>query len=318
MQISNGGPRTRGFFAGRMSRMVGGLAVAAGLAASPVASAVEGGAFGNFGVGAQTVASGFVPPKGSTMFYGYLLNYSADRFTDSNGDSAIPGFKANLWVEALMVRRTWDVDLPWGLSFSSGFTQEFVHADIEAGGVSDQSTGLFEISVQPVVLSGSTDTLHYVIGTHFLMPSGDFEPDSLANSTLNYYTFAQELSLTWTPNANWMLDLSSNISFNTRNNDTDYASGDTVGFTWAANYRPTASPKWQLGVSGLYQQQIEDDKQNGQTVGDGFRLKKVNAGPQLTYWFSPAVAMMFKWHHEFDVENAPQGDLLWLQCVFPL
>ncbi|MDD3763642.1 MAG: transporter [Nevskiales bacterium] len=318
MQNLRRGPRERGFFVGRMLSVLSGLVVAAGLLTSPVAGAVEGGAFGNYAVDATTLGGAISPPKGATVMYGYLLNYSADRFNDSNGDSAIPGFKANLWVEGVMVRRAWDVDLPWGMKFISGFTQEFIHADIEAGGISDQSTGLFEVSVQPVVLSGSVGTLHYLYGMHFLMPAGDYEPESLANNTLNYYTLSHELSFTWTPTPNWMLDLNSNISFNTKNNDTKYASGDTVGLTWGVNYRPSAAPKWHFGLSGLYQEQIEDDEQNGQTVGDGFRLKKVIVGPQATYWFSQAVAVMLKVHREVDVENAPQGDLIWLQAVFPL
>lgn len=115
-----------------------------------------------------------------------------------------------------------------------------------------------------------------------------------------------------------MLDLSSSISFNRTNPETDYRSGTLLGFTWAANYRPFASrPQWQIGINGLYLDQIRDDEIDGEDVPGGFQLRKITAGPQVGYWITPAAAVVMKWAREYEVRNAPQGDQIWLQAAFP-
>jgi hypothetical protein len=161
---------------------------------------------------------------------------------------------------------------------------------------------------------------HVLTATHFIFPVGHYDKTTLANAAHNYLTYTQELSATWTPSPSWMFDLSSNISFNERNDETNYKSGDIVGLTWGANYRLPSNPNWQVGLHGLYLDQIEDDElPHGVKVPDGgFRIEKFNAGTQLTYWFNPSAAIMLKWTREWEVENAPQGDLFWLQAAFPI
>lgn len=284
---------------------------------SPMALASEGGTFGNYGVGSQTLGSAILAPQDTTAFYGYLLYYTADSFRDGDGNSAISDFNLALRVEATYLRHTWKWQ-PAGLSFASGLIQEAVRVDVEVGGVRDRSTGLFLMNVVPVILGGSAGNVHYLFASHFLIPAGDYEPDALANHTLNYGTYSQEVSLTWLPTSRWILDLSTNLSFNWENPDTNYRSGNLLGLTYGVNYRPDKAPKWQIGVGGLYLNQFTDDEVDGKSVPGGFRLRKLNAGPQATYWVVPgSTAVMFKWTHEWEVRNGPKGDLFWIQGAIP-
>lgn len=278
--------------------------------------ASEGGAFGNYGVGALTVASGFLPPQGETYFYGYVLNYTADRFVNGDGDSIIPDFNLNVTVEASVLKRTWNFKIA-GLSVASGLIQEAAHVNVKAGGQHDRSTGNVMLAVQPLILAGAVGNLHFLTTSYIFIPAGDYEPESLANHALNYYTYSQDVSLTWLPTPRWMLDLTTNISINGTNHDTNYHSGDLMAVTWGAQYRPASAPKWQVGLSGLYFNQIEDDRINGDKVPGGFQLFKITGGPQLAYWPTQTVAIAAKWHHEFEVENGPKGDQLWIQAGFP-
>lgn len=284
----------------------------------PVASATENGGFGPYAVGAQTLGSGFLPPPGKTMTYGYMLYYSAGKFADSNGHSMIPDFGLDVAAEATMTRHAWDVTYA-GFSFGSAIIQEAAHVGVDAAGNSDSDGGFMLLNVQPLAISRTMGRWHVLTASHLLFPLGDYEPAAMANSANNYFSFAQELSATWMPTPRWMVDISTNISFNERNKKTDYKSGDQVGVTWAANHRPFAgSPNWQVGVSGLYLRQIEDDRVNDVAVGDGFRILKITGGPQVGYWFSPAFAVVVKWQKEWDVRNAPQGDAFWMQAAFPM
>ena len=290
----------------------------AGLSASSTALlAAEGGGLGNYGVGALTIGSGFAPPPGKTQVAGYLLYYSADRFRGESGkENIIPGFSLDLFVEALILKHTWDLKLG-GLKVSSALLQEAAHVDLEAGGQSDKATGNWALGIQPLILSGSKGNLHFLAGSYFFFPAGDYEPESLANPGLNYASFSQEIAFTWLFNANWTFDLSTNINVNGSNHDTGYRSGDVLGVTYAAAYRPSQAPKWQIGMSGLYFNQIEDDELNNQKVPGGFRTKKFTGGPQVSYWPTQASAIAFKWHHEFEVRNGPQGDQFWIQGAVP-
>lgn len=282
-----------------------------------VAWASEGGSFGNYGVGAQTLGSGLLGPPATFVQYGYLLSYSADRFADDRGHSAIPGFDLNIIAVASMTRYTWDITCG-GFTFASALILEALHVDVEAGGVQDEATGLAFVNVQPLAVARSFGNWHLMTATHVFFPTGNYDRNALANSTLNHKGITQELSVTWTPTARWMIDLSSSISFNRRNPDTAYRSGTLMGLTWAANYRPFESnQKWQIGINGLYLDQIRDDEIDGQAVPGGFQLRKVTAGPQFGYWITPAAAIVVKWAREYEVRNAPQGDQIWLQAAFP-
>lgn len=283
-----------------------------------IAAAAENGGFGPYGVGAQTLASGILAPQGATVQYGYLAYYSASKFVDDNGHSAIPGFEVNVAVEATMTRHTWDFTYG-GFTFGSALIQEAAHVDVEAAGTSDSARGPVFVNIQPLAIGRHMGDWHVLTATHLLFPLGSYDRNALANSANNYFTFTQELSVTWIPTAKWMLDLSSNISINRRNPKTDYRSGDLVDFTWGANYRPFESdPRWQVGVSGIYHYQYQDDEVKGKEVPGGFRLRKFNAGPQLGFWLTPAAAVVLKWHKEWEVRNGPQGDVFWLQAAFPI
>lgn len=277
----------------------------------------EGGGLGNFGVGALTVASAFVPPPGQSQVAGYLLYFSADHFRgDSGKGDLIPDFSLDLFVEAAVFKHTWNFKIA-GLNVSSALLQEAAHVSLEAAGQSDKATGNWALGIQPLILSGAVGNLHFLSGSYFFFPAGDFDPDSLANPGLNYLSFSHEIAFTWLPNANWAFDLSTNININGSNHDTKYRSGDVLGLTYAAAYRPSGAPKWQFGVSGLYFEQYEDDELNNQKVPGGFRTKKITGGPQIAYWPTQASAIAFKWHHEFEVRNGPQGNQLWIQGAIP-
>lgn len=271
----------------------------------------------NFPTGAQTVAAAFLPPPGTTAFFGYFLYYSADSFRDGDGRSSIPGFQADVVAAAARVVHTWGSYN--GVNFSVGGVVEPVYLKVRAAGESDDMAGMNLLCLEPLDITTAIGNWHWMSSTLIYIPVGRYDRDALANSSTHYGGITQQAAVTWLPNARWDISLNPNISFNFRNRANDYRSGTLLGLTAGVNYRPIAGdPRWQLGLSGFYVRQITDDRIDGDKVAGGFRLRKSALGPQLTFWPSAAVALQLKWHHEFDVENAPQGELAWFELVFPL
>lgn len=272
---------------------------------------------GNYGVGVQTVAAGLLPPPGMTLFNGYVVNYTADSFRDDKGDSLVPDFKADLHVQALRVVHTWGTYQ--GFTFTSSLIFESIYAEIEAAGQKDSDFGPTLVDIEPVHVGIQLGDWYLQTGTYFWIPVGSYDRTALANSSFGYATISQSVAATWLPTPQWEATIDGNVSFNFENDDTDYESGDLYGLTYSTSYRPFPSnPKWQFGINGFYVKQFNDDEIDGTPVPTGFRLRKFAVGPQVVWWHSPAVAVVFKWQHETAVRNAPQGDSFWLQAAFPI
>lgn len=170
------------------------LAVAA-TCSHTTAVASEGGSFGNYGVGASTLASGILGPPGTFVQYGYLLFYSADKFVDDRGNSSIPDFDLNVIAMATITRYTWDFKYK-GFSFASALIPEALHVDVSIGSERDKATGLAYINVQPLAIGRSFGDFHVMTAMHVFLPTGHFDQNALANSTLNHKGITQEMSVT--------------------------------------------------------------------------------------------------------------------------
>ncbi len=124
--------------------------------------------------------------------------------------------------------------------------------------------------------------------------------------------------MTWFVSSDWELSLSPTLTFNFKNDDTDYESGDVFNLDYFSGYRPASAPQWQIGLAGYYTKQFSDDEFRGQTVGDGNRLKKFAIGPQIFYGLGPKTAVILKFLRETKVENGSQGQSIWFQFAMPL
>jgi hypothetical protein len=162
--------------------------------------------------------------------------------------------------------------------------------------------------------------LHVEIGPSVFIPAGHYSANDLANPTVNYFAFQQELFVTYFPVETLEFSVATVLDVNAENPDTNYHSGAFVSVDWGMNWAPLASiPNLFLGVGGYYIEQFTDDKINGVKVGpDGFRLKRAAIGPQLVYYFSPKAGIAAKYQQEFGTENGPEGDRFWLQFVTPI
>ena len=102
-----------------------------------VASATENGA-NVYPVGVETVLPGMTPPQNTTVLYEFSTLYRARSFVDDRGHGSVPGFRLNVFADAVKLahkaRRksvpscnTWSTWLNPDTHYRSGpeFTEEY-------------------------------------------------------------------------------------------------------------------------------------------------------------------------------------------------
>jgi hypothetical protein len=154
------------------------------------------------------------------------------------------------------------------------------------------------------------------------VPTGEYSVDRLANTSNNFYTYKPLFSFTWLPTERTEVSMKTTYSFNEKNKDTDYKSGQIFHFDYSASYKITDD--LMLGVNGYFLKQTTDDKQFGHTVqfagqdvDDGVRGKVFAIGPALHFTFLKYASAEIRWAKEFDVENRPEGEMLWAKVSIP-
>ncbi|MCW8277805.1 transporter [Pseudomonas sp. PCH199] len=273
----------------------------------------------NWPLGVNTVVPAILPPPGGTELYNYTAFYSADSFRGNDGKSSLPDFKLSVAVEALRMVHTWGYQTDSGVKFSTGAILSGGRNTLEVAGLKDHKSGLNQLYFTPLYLTWSpTPELFLLTGFSAFIPMGNYDKKSIINTTSNYASYVQEFGLTWLPSPAWELSISPTVSFNQKNNDTDYKSGNIFDLDYNAGYRLPFNPKWQVGIAGHYTKQFSDDQINGNDVAGGNRLSKFSIGPQAVYYFDPATALVFKILTETSVKNGPKGNSFWFEFALPL
>lgn len=278
-----------------------------------VAFAAENG-LSNFPYGAQTTYAAFVPAPGTNAFYGYSLYVNAG-LRDGEGDK-IHGANVEVLAFAPRFLHTWETQLA-GWNVTSGGLTELLYADVKVPGAKDEDLGPTLIGLEPLNLSRSFGAWTFFQGVLIYIPLGNYQPDRLANSNVNYRSYAWQGSVTWIPSPRFEASINAAVEFKEENSKTDYEAGPQASITFGTGYKPVENSKWDVGVSGYYTDGLADDEKNGVTVAGGGRTRKFAVGPKVVYWLSPAAAIVAQWHHELVSENGTRGDLFWLECALP-
>jgi hypothetical protein len=267
-----------------------------------------GGAYPN---GAEDFMSGAVPPPGF-YFINYFTYYSSDKFKIKD-DGEIPDFRLRVTADTLRfiyVTKQQIFGGFWGMHIFLPFLNE----DVTLPAGSQTKFGIGDIIVDPVILSWHTKNWHFSTGLDIFMPTGSFEKDRITNIGRNYWTFEPIAAFTFLSDGGFEVSSKFMYDFNTKNNDTDYLSGQEFHFDYTVGYRTGG---WSLGLGGYFYKQITDDRQNGQKValGDGFKGQVFALGPEIKYDYKN-VSFTLKYQKEMDVTNKPEGDKFWFKFLY--
>ncbi|VVD79912.1 phenol degradation protein meta [Pandoraea communis] len=186
--------------------------------------------------------------------------------------------------------RTWGTSAG-GWNFASSFTLPYMWTNVKAslgvGGhsasTSQRASNLFDISFAPIIAGYHfSENDHFAFSLNIWAPTGQYDPNSLANTGLNNWTFIPQVAYTkYVPSYGLEFDVVAGMQFYTRNNATGYQNAplftlDVMGLKKFANG---------LGVGlvvGTTQQLGHDSGATADRLG-GFRGQDVALGPIVTY-----------------------------------
>jgi len=271
--------------------------------------------------------TGFMPPPGWRITT-FVANYTADENRDGNGD--LPRNISNFYFSAKAVTMRFQYvwpDVEWlGANVETRFghalyTDLEFRADIQTpGGVirrrgADSGT-LPAGFVAPILLGWHGKTLHQTVGPIYSYPTRRFEKTKVSNITTGFSSLSAFYGVTWLPDDKWELSSGMFYVLNRTNPETNYRSGRELSIDVGAGY--FVNPAWQIGASGYLYKQVSDDSVNGVAVAGGNRGQVMALGPFIRYRPSKTFGVTLKWQPEFNAENRPIGNRLYLQFLHVL
>jgi hypothetical protein len=281
----------------------------------------------SYPLGVETNMSGLMLPEGLTSLL-YYNHYKATHVKGNDGhDSANiaryrvksdtvslrlsyvwPGVKwlgANVETRAALAVPTLDVTLD--------VARPAPLAPLDKGGT---DTGLADLSFAPVLLGWHGKALHQTAGVETFLPTGTYDKNQPVNTGRNYYQVAPFYAVTWLPGEHWEASAKLRYGINSKNDATDYRSGDELTLEFSGGYR--FSQALSFGINGYLYRQTTDDRLQGEAVNGNGNRGSVNAlGPYVMYRFTKDFALVAKMQDEFDARNKAQGTRFWLQARLP-
>ena len=157
---------------------------------------------------------------------------------------------------------------------------------------------------------------------------GNSDGGIYAESGQDFWSFTPEIGISYL-HAGWNFSADFFLSFSTKNNDTNYQSGDI----FAADYTITYTcGKWTFGLGAYEQNQLNSDsfvQPSGQVGGDGIvgnglyqsqpgtKLTAYGIGPIVGYNFGPC-SLMFVYNVPLESDNLANGESILVRLVVPL
>ena len=300
------------------------------LAIAAPAHAEEGG-LGFYLLGSKTTMGGYLPGPGvyaSVSNYGYFgsadidyLNAGVTVSGDVNAKAYLP-LPTVLWVIDPKVAGG---NLAFSLTAPLGYKTVSANALFDAPRIQPITLGFerdnfaFGDPVLGASLGWHSGKLHYSVGTLVNVPIGQWELGNPVSIGFHRWAIDTTAAVTYLdPKTGLELSGAAGITFNVKNQDTDYQSGTEVHFEGAVmkHLSHTAS----IGVHGYAYKQISDDSGSGAKLGP-FRGQAFAVGPAVDFTFkvgNTPIVTNLRWLHEFGVENRMKGDAVFLNFAVPL
>ena len=203
-----------------------------------------------------------------------------------------------------------------GAPVAFAITPAIGHVDIDAdirvlnrvANFDDDHTGLGDTTLS-AMLYWNQKNFHFSLNNYLVTPTGDYDEDDLANTSLNYWTYEVDLAATYL-NEETGQDYSVVIGYgyNTENKETDYQSGDEIHIDYVLNQ--FFSESFAIGLNGYFYKQIGADSGDGAFLGS-FKGEGAGIGPAIYYSKNISgkdVYFIAKWVHDYHAENRFKGD----------
>lgn len=171
---------------------------------------------------------------------------------------------------------------------------------------------------------------HYSSGMTLYAPTGFYNQARLINLGRNYWSFDFMLASTWLdPGRGHEVSFTLGYMINTKNNDTDYQSGDELHLDM--HVAQHFSPYFAIGLDGYYYKQTTDDSGPlldyanlilpviGTNPLDGNRGEAYGIGPVLKYTVKIKdrdINLIAKWLHDLNTTHRFKADTVMFSMAF--
>lgn len=212
----------------------------------------------------------------------------------------------------------WKTTDQWSWATSVGIPVQYTKIDAHVNNVGrkEDSTKISDAVFSPLMLNYHfSPTSHALFGVSIYAPTGSYDSNKLSNAGQNTWTFVPNVAYTHIfPSIN--AEFSSNMAyeFYTKNDATDYTSGDIFRLDVLGLKRFGDLGSDGLGLGGVFGwiEQTTDDKSRLGNLLDGFKGRALGAGPILTYdkklSKTSGLSASLRGVYEFDVKNRPEGE----------
>lgn len=268
--------------------------------------------------------AGVVPPTpGFNAAIGYV-HYSGE----IGGSREVPlnnlltlGLDADFDMLSITGLYVWDTGQGrW--NFASMATLPFATVDVTAnvslGPVTGRTTDkadwdVFDPFFAPIIAGYHFDqTRHMSLALYIYSDWGSYDPDRLANLSLNNWTYSPTIAYTQLMQKGTLeFTAEGAIDFYTRNDATDYKNGAVLRVD--AQLVKRFGNGWGIGGVGGWIEQLEDDEGPTADRLNGFKGHALALGPIVTYekkWETGQVEFAARWLSEFNVRRRLEGDPL--------
>lgn len=249
-------------------------AILAATAAQPANATERGGSVYPPGV-ENFVCCALPPPGVYGMVYGQ--HYRADKVRGDAGQVVTPPtFKVR--ATTVVPRLVWVLPQQVaGASLAMHAIQPLVDLEVNvAPGISQHKSGLADFVIGAGLGWHHSPNLHTLLALDIYAPTGSYRKTDIANIGRNYWAVQPLAGVSYIDPAGFNGDAKFMWTFNGKNKDTDYRSGQEVIVDYALGWG--MGNGLTVGVGGNLYQQVSSDKQNGVTV-PGSKGSAVAIGP---------------------------------------
>jgi hypothetical protein len=311
----------------RAARRLALLLAAGACCLAPAGATEQGGS--SYPVGVELGYGDMLPP--GLYHLGYYSHAEASAIKGADGrDLGWTRFRLRADTLSYRLQVVWDATL-WGAGTESALVLPFpsIHLERQVAPTAPDSggsrTGLTDPLIVPLRLAWKDEQWNHSAALEIIAPLGAYDQYARVNTGRNYWQFAPAYAFTWRPLPELALALKLRYGFNTRNDATNYRSGDEFTAEYSAGYK--VAPNLALGLQGYAFRQTTDDELNGRPTSDlngrllgtgiGNRGGANSAGPFLSWMVSPRFAFTVKYQHDFGVKNRAEFRRFWLQAKLP-
>ncbi|GAA5178684.1 hypothetical protein GCM10025771_18460 [Niveibacterium umoris] len=179
---------------------------------------------------------------------------------------------------------------------------------------SGTESGIGDMEFAPFV-DWQTDTYRVIFAPAFVAPTGDYDKDRAVNPGAGkFWTFRPVVTLAYVTENGWEFGARTTYSFNGKNSDTEYKSGQYLHSDGAVLYQIRDGVR--IGATGYLIYQTTKDSGTG-APENGNKARVFAIGPSAGWQSeSGSLGLEFKVMQEFGARNRPEGTIGWLRMIY--